>query len=492
MMGHAATLDRLLAGLVPDAPALAVSDLALASRDLRAGGLFLACRGRRTHGLDHLADALARGARAVLWEPAPQLRVPEFPSDLYARPVPALRDRAGEIADRFFGAPSHAVTVIAVTGTNGKTTTAWLLAQALAACGRAARYAGTLGVGRPGALVPAAYTTPDAVTVHRELAALRDEGADCLAMEVSSHALDQSRVAGVRFHTAVFTNLTRDHLDYHGTMEAYGAAKARLFAWPGLALRVLNVDDAFGAQLAAREAAPGVLVAVSRRQRADVHARRTELTSRGLELTVDSRWGAGILRVPLVGDFNADNALAALAVLLAWEVPFAAAAAALARCTPPPGRMETFGGADGSPLVIVDYAHTPDALDKALLAARAHCRGRLGVVFGCGGDRDAGKRPLMGAVAAARADRILVTDDNPRSEDPVRIVADILRGVPAGTLVEAEHDRAVAIARAVTAAGDGDVVVVAGKGHETDQVVGTRRLPFRDQDAVRAALGRRS
>ncbi len=295
------------------------------------------------------------------------------------------------------------------------------------------------------------HTTSDAVTVQRQLAQLRDSGAECVCMEVSSHALDQARVNAVRFNAAVFTNLTRDHLDYHGTMAAYGAAKARLFAWPQLSFRVINIDDAFGAHLAA--AASEVPLLVTTRDPKSrvppgarfVRALRVTPDAGGLLIEIDSSFGAAELTVRLVGEFNADNALTVLAVLLAWGIPLKEAVRALSRSRAASGRMELFGGRGRTPLAIVDYAHTPDALANALQAARLHCRGVLRVVFGCGGDRDAGKRPLMGRIAAEFADDIIVTDDNPRSEDPGRIVADIVAGMGERTPHVVEHDRALAI-----------------------------------------------
>jgi UDP-N-acetylmuramoyl-L-alanyl-D-glutamate--2,6-diaminopimelate ligase len=487
------SLATLTAGLVatPDIP---ITDVTLDSRAVRNGALFLACRGRTHHGLEFAPEAIARGARAVLYEDGGGASPPRE-AGVYVAAVADLPAHVGAIADRFFDAPSAALTVAGITGTNGKTTCAWLLAQALAACGRPAAYSGTLGVGVPGALRQSTHTTVDAVSVHRQLAELREHGAECVAMEVSSHALDQSRVAAVRFHTAAFTNLTRDHLDYHGSMEAYGAAKARLFDWPGLAARVINFDDPFGSRLAARGDADGLVVTTRAASRpppagaAMVRAANSRISVAGLAIDVDTSWGRARVEVPLVGDFNVDNVLTVLAVLLAWDIGLADAAAALARCTAPPGRMEAFGGQRGQPLVIVDYAHTPDALAKALQAARAHCGGRLTVVFGCGGDRDAGKRPIMGRIAAEQADRIVVTDDNPRTEDPAAIVSSIRAGIAPGRDVTIDHDRARAIRAAVAGAGEGDVVLVAGKGHENYQIYGATRRAFSDQTVVRHALG---
>ncbi len=489
------SLRELTAGLVSEPmemPAgISVSDVTLDSRAVSPGALFLACRGGTHHGLEFADQAVARGARAILYEADEHFR-PSLESQIFAAAVPRLSRHVGTIADRFFGLPAQALTVAGITGTNGKTTCTWLLAQALQLGNRRAAFMGTLGFGVPPRLTSTEHTTSDAVSVHRQFAALRELGAECVCMEVSSHAIEQHRVAAVRFETAAFTNLTRDHLDYHGTMEAYGAVKARLFEWPQLAHRVINVDDPFGAQLAA-QLSPARLVVTSRNAAAAegyaerVAARRVIRESRGLRIAIDSSWGAGELAVPLIGDFNVDNVLTVLAVLLAWKVPLAQALAALAQCKPPSGRLETFGGVAGLPLAIVDYAHTPDGLSKALQAARAHCRGRLRVVFGCGGDRDPGKRPIMGRIASELADEAVVTDDNPRTEDPARIVADILAGFVGRPLVE--HDRALAIRTALGHSDPDDVVLVAGKGHEDYQIYGKTRRPFSDQAIVSAALG---
>jgi UDP-N-acetylmuramoyl-L-alanyl-D-glutamate--2,6-diaminopimelate ligase len=489
-------LGELTAGLLTAPAGLLVSDVTADSRAVTSGALFLACRGRTHHGVRFAAEALRRGARAVLYEPDGMnaALLPEPPAGAFVAGLANLSEHAGVIADRFFGAPSAELTVAGITGTNGKTTCAWLLAQALEACGRPAAYMGTLGFGRPPQLTPTVHTTPDAVSVQRQLRALRALRAECVSMEVSSHALDQGRVNGVRFNTAAFTNLTRDHLDYHGTMDAYGTAKARLFGFPGLAHRVINVDDPFGAALAARDS-PARLTVTTRVAHFHppgaaqfVRAVRVTPDPGGLGIVIDSSWGTAELTVRLMGEFNVDNSLTVLAVLLTWGVPLAEAARALGRCRAASGRMEMFGGRGRTPLAIVDYAHTPDALEKALHAARLHCRGQLRVVFGCGGDRDAGKRPLMGRVAAELADDLIVTDDNPRTEDPARIVADILAGIPEHTPHVVEHDRALAIRLSLGSSTSEDVVLIAGKGHEDYQIVGTERRPFRDQAVVTDAL----
>ncbi len=496
--GNAAVAPRALAelvgGFMSAAPQLQVSDVTLDSRAATPGALFLACRGRTHHGLEFAAEATARGACAVLYEPegAPA-QLPQLAPGTVLAPLPQLSERAGTIAARFFGEPSQRLTVAGITGTNGKTTCAWLLAQALQRCGRSAAYIGTLGAGLPPQITPLTHTTPDAVTVQRLLSYLAARGAACVSMEVSSHALDQARVNGVRFHSAAFTNLTRDHLDYHGTMAAYGAAKARLFSFPGLASRIINVDDPFGAALART---PGArLILTTRTQPTPpgaqfLRAHNVRPDSGGLLFEVDSSFGSAELAVRLVGEFNVDNVLTVLAVLLAWDIPLLDAVRALAHVRAASGRMEMFGGRGRSPLAIVDYAHTPDALAQALRAARLHCRAQLRVVFGCGGDRDPGKRPLMGRIAAELADDIVLTDDNPRNEDPQRIVADIVAGIAPGAPVVVEHDRALAICMALQRSVSDDVVLIAGKGHEGYQISAAGRRAFRDQAVVEHELAR--
>ncbi|HEY4974205.1 MAG TPA: UDP-N-acetylmuramoyl-L-alanyl-D-glutamate--2,6-diaminopimelate ligase, partial [Steroidobacteraceae bacterium] len=372
-------LKALLGGLVDVPERLEVSDITQDSRRVTPGAAFLACRGRTHHGLEFAHSAVAAGARAILWEPAPGVTPPALDADIVVCPVPNLSAQLGFIADRFFDAPSASLTVAGITGTNGKTTCAWLLAQALQLCGRRTAYIGTLGVGLPGELAALAHTTPDALTLHRLLAGLRSSGFDSVAMEVSSHALDQNRCAGVRFHTAVFTNLTRDHLDYHADMASYGAAKATLMNWPTLAARVINVDDPFGQELARDQLQARAVRGVTQErlflttQRpaewlasgADyVCASAVSASDAGLAIDIESSCGAARLGSPLIGDFNVENLLTVLAVLLAWEVPLAAACATLARCSAPPGRMQAAGGG-ALPLALIDYAHTPDALSKA-------------------------------------------------------------------------------------------------------------------------------
>ncbi|MGA2398689.1 MAG: UDP-N-acetylmuramoyl-L-alanyl-D-glutamate--2,6-diaminopimelate ligase [Steroidobacteraceae bacterium] len=491
------SLKWLLDGIaaVPDSHAQIV-DLAIDSRDVRPGSLFLALRGTKSHGLEHAADAAARGASAVLWEPAAGVEPPSFPGQPFTAPVTNLRRLAGRIADRFFEWPSSQMRVVGITGTNGKTTCAYLVTQCLERLGRPAAYMGTLGWGFLGRLETPTHTTPDAVSVHRSLARLKSQGVREIAMEVSSHALDQGRVDGVRFHAAAFTNLSRDHLDYHASMQAYAEAKARLFSGQDLEHAIINVGDPFGRELAHKLMGGAPLTAVWIGKRADawlaerfLEAREVRLDLHGISLEIEGSSGEITLSTRLLGRFNAENVLVVLGCLLARGVPLAEAAAALAACSAPPGRMEVIEApAPGKPLAVIDYAHTPDALTKALTALREHCRGALWCVFGCGGDRDAGKRPIMGSIADELADQIIVTDDNPRSEDPQEIIRAITRGIRTRR-ARVIPDRAAAIASALNHAGASDIVLIAGKGHEDYQIYGATRRSFSDRIEAQKILG---
>ncbi len=491
-MSDSVRLDELLSGIAP-APPVAVAGLALDSRAVDSGDAFVALRGGSRHGLDHVAQAAARGARAILWDPA-EGRSPEaVEGGIACVAVRELRDRLGGIADRFYGAPSSRLAVAGVTGTNGKTTCAWLLAGAVGRLARRGAYLGTLGAGFPPRVEGGSLTTPDVITLHRQLRALADAGATHVAMEVSSHALDQRRVDGVRMRVAAFCNLSRDHLDYHGSMERYAAAKARLFRLPGLEHAVINVGDAVGARFAAALAGGVQLTAVAVGGEAPaaahfIHVARVHASARGVELEVRGHFGERRLRSRLIGSFNAENLAITLGMLLAWQFDVDEAFDALGACTAPPGRMEAHRLANGA-LAVVDYAHTPDALAKALGALRAHSRGRVLVVFGCGGERDPGKRALMGEAAERLADRVIVTDDNPRGEDGDQIVAMILSGLREPARARVERDRALAIGVAIGEAGPDDAVLIAGKGHEDYQIVGGERRSFSDRECVRLHAG---
>ncbi len=488
------SLHGLLQGFADTVPDLAVTGVELDSRRVVPGSLFLALRGHAQHGLAFAGEALRRGAAAIAWEPAEGVSAPALEVPLVA--VEALGAHAGEIAARFWRWPSRSLFCVGITGTDGKTSTAHLIAQALDRLDTPCAYFGTLGYGRLGRLAEASHTTPDPVRLQRLLAEQHQAGARACAMEVSSHALDQGRAAGIEFDVAVLTNVGRDHLDYHGTVEHYAAAKRRLFTWDGLKAAVLNRDDPHGAEWA-RNLGSGAEVIVYGLD-GDVPARgpyllgrKLELHGAGLHFQVASSWGEARIDSRLLGRFNAYNLLAALASLLQHGVPLAEAAAALSACLTVPGRVEAFRGPRAAPLVVVDYAHTPQALALALQALRAHTAGKLICVFGCGGERDRGKRALMGLAAARLADQVIVTDDNPRSEAPVQIVAEILAGIPAELRgqVSIEQDRARAIETAVRGAGANDVVLVAGKGHEDYQIYGSERRHFSDREFVSELLG---
>jgi UDP-N-acetylmuramoyl-L-alanyl-D-glutamate--2,6-diaminopimelate ligase len=488
-------LARLLAGYGAAVPDLEVSGVEMDSRRVTPGDLFLACRGSGTrHGLDYLEQALENGAAAVAWEPAPGIAAPLAQVPLIA--VERLSRRVGEIAGRFYGEPGQQLFTAGVTGTDGKTSTAYLIAQMFDQLDTPCAYVGTLGSGRVQRLAAGTHTTPDAVSLQRRLAHLREQGVAAAALEVSSHALDQDRVSGLAFDVAILTNLTRDHLDYHGTLDHYAAAKKRLFTHYRRGEAVFNRDDATGRQwadelLTAGDAAVTVfgIEGETPRQGHHVIARDLHLHDAGQRFTAETSWGEATIESRLLGRFNCYNLCSALAAALCRGTPIEQAAAALAQAQTVPGRIEGFRGPSARPLVVVDYAHTPDALGQILQAVRAHTRKRLWCVFGCGGDRDRGKRPLMAAAAARHADQVIITDDNPRSESPQAIVADICAGLPEGYRAREIHDRAEAIAVAVHGAEEGDVVVVAGKGHETTQTYGTEARPFSDREVVARLVG---
>lgn len=472
--------------------ALGVSPTGVAddSRQVRPGDLFLAYPGDLSDGRRYIADALAKGAVAVLWEPGGDFawdaawNVPQLTHT-------ALRSLAGPLAHAVYGHPSEALSLIAITGTNGKTTISQCLARVYP---KPCAIIGTLGAGFPDAMTETGFTTPEATTLMRYLAGFREQQAAACALEASSIGIEEGRMNGARVDVAVFTNITRDHLDYHGTMDAYAAAKAKLFHWPRLRTAIVNLDDAFGVQLMRETSAMRVLGYCIGEQRRDFHAvvRAEDLvdTPFGQRFNLVLPNGRAMVDTVLVGRYNVSNLLAIAGVLFDAGLSAEDVALRLSEITAPPGRMERVGG-NGEPLVAVDYAHTPDALDNALTALRdvaAARGGRLCVVFGCGGDRDKGKRPQMGAVAERLADRALVTSDNPRSEEPLSILNDIAAGM---TYADLEVDRAAAIRRAILEADIRDVVLLAGKGHEPYQDMGGVRLPFSDVEQAESALALR-
>ncbi len=452
------------------------------SRQVRTGDLFLAYPGDLADGRRYIADAIARGAVAVLWQAGGDFAW--NPASTAANlQVDGLRALAGPLAHLVCGEPSAGLSLIAVTGTNGKTTVSQFIAHAHT---RKCAVIGTLGAGFPGELEDTGFTTPEATTLMRLLADFRRAGAEACALEASSIGIEEGRLNGARVDVAVFTNFTRDHLDYHGSMEAYAAAKQKLFTWPGLRTAIINLDDERGRKLV-RETSARTVLGYAIGAVGSVRAERLVETPQGQRFSLVLPDGRADVETALLGRYNISNLLAVAAVLHDAGVEVAEVARRLAELTPPAGRMERLGGI-GEPLVVVDYAHTPDALENVLITLRdvaAARSGRLCVVFGCGGDRDKGKRPQMGEVAARLADQVLLTSDNPRSEDPARIIAEIKSGV---AQAESEVDRTLAIRRAIAGAGANDVVLLAGKGHESYQETAGVRTPFSDVEQARAAL----
>jgi UDP-N-acetylmuramoyl-L-alanyl-D-glutamate--2,6-diaminopimelate ligase len=483
-----------LAELLPDVDVprdIVVRGLTLDSRAVQAGDAFVAIAGFGAHGLNFAEQAKEKGASAILFEP-PVPEGLEAPKGAIA--VPGLRARMGALADRFHASPSQDMKMVGVTGTNGKTSTVQLLAQAWHLRGTRCATVGTLGAGMYGEVVPTGFTTPLVLQMHALLAQFRDAGAKAVAMEVSSHALDQGRVDAVHFDVGVFTNLTRDHLDYHGDMVRYGAAKALLFSRPDLKSAVINLDDEYGRQLFGNLPHGVQRVGLSSRGQAGAEVSADQLRLDGSGISFDLVIGSesNPVQSRLLGRFNVDNLLAVAGTLYALGDAPADVARTLSRLMPIHGRMNRLGGDEKAPLVVIDYAHTPDALEQALSSLRDHVHGRLVCVFGCGGERDTGKRPQMAAIAERLADVVVVTDDNPRGEDGDRIVADILAGFTRPQDVTVLRDRGAAIAHAIAQAGNDDIVLVAGKGHEPYQEIHGVRHPFDDTAVARQALEARA
>jgi UDP-N-acetylmuramoyl-L-alanyl-D-glutamate--2,6-diaminopimelate ligase len=488
--------DELLAA-VAALPAQ-ITEATSSSRDVKRGSLFLAYPGAARDGRDFIADALTRGASAVLFEATDFIWNPEWKVPNLA--ISHLKSHASAIAGQVYGNPSDELWMVGITGTNGKTSVAQWIAQALTMAGRKTAVLGTIGNGFIGELAPSDNTTPDAAVLQRVLRTCADADAAACAMEVSSHGLDQARVADVKYDVAVFTNLTRDHLDYHGTMEAYGAAKAKLFEARGVKTAVINVDDPFGRQLAKRIAENTAIKLIryacnGGSKEADLIGDDLSVSSSGLSFAIRGVFGEARIESEILGAFNISNLLAVVGALLASGISLPQAASIAAQLPPVPGRMQTVRAGDDNfadinkPLVVVDYAHTPDALEKALstVAAIVPENGRLISVFGCGGNRDKGKRTQMGLISGKYADLTIVTSDNPRNEEPDAIIADIetgLHGVPYRLI----SDRHQAIYEALNEAHVRDIVLIAGKGHEDYQIIGETKHPFSDIDEAREAL----
>nr|WP_237583252.1 UDP-N-acetylmuramoyl-L-alanyl-D-glutamate--2,6-diaminopimelate ligase [Photobacterium halotolerans] len=473
--------------------ALPVKDLTLDSRAVVPGSTFVAIKGHAVDGRQYIDTAIQAGASAVLAQaeenqPDGEMR--------YQRGVPviAVRDlpaRLSALAGVAYGQPDQQLQLVAVTGTNGKTTVSQLLAQWAGLLGRTAGVMGTTGNGLLSGLTPAVNTTGSAIDIQKTLADLVVQGADFAAMEVSSHGLVQGRVKALHFAASIFTNLSRDHLDYHGDMASYAAAKQSLFTEHSKGVAVINADDAVG--LRWLNELPDAVAVASEPSHLSGHSGKTlwltavSYSTQGVTVSFDSSWGQGEFTAPLVGAFNVSNLLLSLATLLALGYPLSALLATAPRLQAVIGRMEVFQAAD-KPMMVVDYAHTPDALEKALAALRLHCEGKLWCLVGCGGERDRGKRPMMAAVAEQLADYVILTDDNPRSESPQEIVNDMLAGLAQPERAQVIHDRAEACQRAFSQAQAQDIVLVAGKGHEDYQVLAGKTIHYSDRETVQALL----
>jgi UDP-N-acetylmuramoyl-L-alanyl-D-glutamate--2,6-diaminopimelate ligase len=497
------TLKALLQGIVEvaDKDDCAVTGLSLHSNEIEPGNIFFAVSGYKQHGLNFAADAIKRGACAVLWEDESGkddvVMLDSLKHQVPLIPLVNLKQKVGVIAERFLGEPSRQLYMVGVTGTNGKTSCSQFLAQALTPDEKCC-VIGTLGNGFVDQLTSTQHTTPDAISLHYLLADYKQKGASSVVMEVSSHGLSQGRVAGIAFDMAIFTNLSRDHLDYHGDMESYAGAKKLLFKNPGLKKVIVNIDDEFGREIAEsmQSDVDVIRYGIDQQYDVDVRAHKIRTDNAGLHFDVITPWGSAIVSSGLFGRFNVSNLLAVFSALLAKGLRFEEAVSRVCNLKSVPGRMELIPGQAGAANFIVDYAHTPDALEKALRSLRGHTgkksRSKLWCVFGCGGDRDPGKRGLMGEIAEQFADHVIITDDNPRTEAASHIVSQILEGMLKQQDVVIIHDRIEAIRHAMGHASADDVVLVAGKGHEAYQIIGEQRRDYvGDANIVRSFMKER-
>jgi len=479
------TLFELLEGWVEDAPAARLSGISLDNRSIEAGEAFVAVQGQVGHGLDYARSAVNAGAVAVIHDglqPIPALDVPVVK-------VTDLGNKLGELASRFYAAPSEQMTIAGVTGTNGKTSVTHFLAQSWQRVYGNAGMVGTLGYGPVGNLQRGPRTTPDALHLQHVLSDCLKTDIERLAMEVSSHALQQHRCQTVQFDAAVFTNLSRDHLDYHKDMADYAAAKRLLFTDYAPSFAIINNDDAYGRKWFGELNGGMQMLSFGLGEGAELRAEVRSMDIDGMTIRINGPWGSEDVHTCLLGEFNASNLLATAGTLALLGMPWHNVLHQLELMQPVPGRMMRLGGDPGQPVVVVDYAHTPDALESALQAVRAHLDGKLVCVFGCGGDRDRGKRPQMGRAAELLADDVFVTSDNPRNEPANKIIEEVVAGLEMPGKATIEPDRAAAIQRAIANCKPGDVVMVAGKGHEVWQEIGGKKIPFSDESAIRAALG---
>ncbi len=493
-LNYSKSLAELLSGLAEVNVSIDITGVAIDSREVESGDLFMAYRGTQVNGIDYIDDAIRAGAVAIAIDEDEEVNLQSQAVTVVK--VSNLRKQTGIIISRFYDEPSKEMQVIGVTGTNGKTTVSYMIAEVLFMLGKQSAVIGTIGNGRFGKIESANITTPDPVKLHSLFSNWRDE-VDSVVMEVSSHALDQGRVGGTEFNIGVFTNLSRDHLDYHSTYEDYADAKFQLFQTSGLKHAIVNVDDAYGIQLI--DILPTELNIFSystkinqlesnRKDVSFISCEKIETDHFKTNLTIQSPWGQVTTQTGLLGKFNVENILAAFSTLCVSGFQPEKVAAALSQFTGIPGRMEYFSS-ESKPLLVVDYAHTPDALEKVLTTLRSYCAGKLYCVFGCGGDRDVGKRSQMGAIAESLSDQIILTNDNPRTESEEKIVENILEGIKEKSQVVIKYDRSDAIINTFLCAGKDDVVLIAGKGHETTQQIGSTLSPFSDRELARRLMG---
>lgn len=477
------TTDSVIKGLCQD------------SRQLQAGDLFFAYPGLGSDGRHFIQEVIDKGAAAILFEPGGENFIDPMTLSIPTLPIPHLTAQLGPIAARFYDYPSRYVPVVGITGTNGKTSCTHFLADSLQQLQKSCGVIGTLGNGFYGNLRPGQLTTPDAIELQQLLADFRDKQAQAVVMEVSSHRLAQQRLNGTEFSVAALTNLTRDHLDYHGTMEAYAQAKRSFFDLPGVQQAVLNADDPYAQQWLTElaEQLPVYAYSLHKPQAAWSHiphitVKKFDLNQQGIRAEINTPWGEVFIENPfLIGQFNLSNLLLVLTLLKSLHFSLAEISQVISTLKGVKGRMQAFH-APGKALVVVDYAHTPDALEQVLRTLRSHCKGELYCLFGCGGDRDKGKRPLMAEIAEREADHIILTSDNPRFEDPLQILQAIQQGFTGKKSVYREPDRQRAIAYALATAQPADVVLVAGKGHEAYQLIKGIKYPFDDAVEVQCLL----
>ncbi len=470
-------------------PVTRISGLTLDSRQIEGGELFVAIQGSSGHGMDYASAAAANGCAAIAYDPDQPGQLPAEDLGVPVIAIPGIAGRLGELASLFYGAPSEQMLIAGVTGTNGKTSTAHFIAQAWHRLGHRAGFVGTIGNGLIDELEQGSHTTPDVFSLQKTLQRFQHQHTELVAMEVSSHALDQGRCETIQFDVGVFTNLSRDHLDYHGDMQSYEASKRRLFSYHAPRFAIINADDATGQRWIAEFSSRLEVLSYSCTPgRADICAEILAPENGEERFRLTSPWGDELVRTSLLGDFNIQNLLAVTGTLGVLGVRFPRILDQIEHMGVVPGRMVRFGGSAQQPLIMVDYAHTPDALEKALRALRSHTRGKLICVFGCGGNRDRGKRPQMGAIAEQWADSVVVTSDNPRFEDARDIINQVVSGMQTPGNAYIEPDRALAIQQAVQQADEADVVIVAGKGNEQYQLIGSRCINFSDEEQVRIAL----